>query len=249
MLILCDVSLTFLYLLACHSFSSEKGEKWPSNLRCSQRTIQKYNLLQVVINTGLLTWAGWILFYKLEIWKSPLSYLPWEVPNMWLLNMSADVDRTILLAYHSTRYIDWMDTWILLSDNKPLSFLHVFHHGTMPLVTSLALRIGASVPGCLFGVVIWNALVHVILYTYYFFTRLNSPFGAWLRRHKGGITAVQILQFVVIAMQCGLAILFSDPLKESSPKSVYALELSYMMIMIVLFGHWSIINYKLKLFH
>jgi hypothetical protein len=98
---------------------------------------------------------------------------------------------------YQSKFIEYADTaFILLKGNadKQLSHLHVIHHAEMGPLMFLFCRVAAGGQSA-FGPMI-NSLVHLFMYTYYFFS--NKVEARLAKAVKPCITALQIAQFVII---------------------------------------------------
>lgn len=90
--------------------------------------------------------------------------------------------------YYLSKFYEFFDTILLLLKAKPASFLHVFHHAGVVLMSWLWVD---QVQTLQFGGLLANTAVHVVMYFYYFLTTLKiSP---WWKKY---ITSLQIVQFV-----------------------------------------------------
>ncbi len=47
---------------------------------------------------------------------------------------SAGAPYFVTYVYYLSKYLELLDTWILVLKGKSLSLLHVFHHAVMPLM-------------------------------------------------------------------------------------------------------------------
>ncbi|TKY71331.1 Elongation of fatty acids protein 3 [Spatholobus suberectus] len=93
-------------------------------------------------------------------------------------------------VFYLSKILEFLDTlFIILSRSiRRLSFLHVYHHATVPLMCYLWLQTSQS----LFPIaLLTNASVHVIMYAYYFLSALGVR-PSW----KRAVTDCQILQFL-----------------------------------------------------
>lgn len=146
------------------------------------------SLISGVTGCGMI----WGLF---RIHKSPLH------PNHWYLaNLCAPRGTKLKGAvyfwtwfYHAQKYYDLIDTYLIIlrKSKKGLSFLHVYHHAIMLMLTNECFQMGFCA--------IWlptflNCVVHVVMYYYYALVSLGKR---WKRRHY--ITILQLVQFSIIA--------------------------------------------------
>ncbi|KAK7302439.1 hypothetical protein RJT34_13329 [Clitoria ternatea] len=92
--------------------------------------------------------------------------------------------------FYLSKFLELLDTlFIILSrSSRRLSFLHVYHHATVILMSYLWLHSSQS----LFPIaLITNASVHLLMYSYYFLSALGFR-PSW----KRAVTDCQILQFL-----------------------------------------------------
>lgn len=104
---------------------------------------------------------------------------------------------TLAELFLYSRLADFLDTiWFVLRKKQShISFLHVFHHSYVPLVSYLGSRWVPISPSAV-ALPFINAGVHVVMYTYY----LLATYPA-LRQHlwwKRYLTGLQMAQFVSI---------------------------------------------------
>jgi len=131
-------------------------------------------------------------------------------PNIFGVSTEFDArGEWFVFVHYLSKYLDWFDTlWIVLNKKRSqLSFLHIYHHGTIVPVWGMLLNAGVG-SGCVrYGAFI-NSLTHVIMYSHYLWTSfgLKNPF-------KKYITMWQITQFysclvhafVVLALETTVA--------------------------------------------
>lgn len=102
-----------------------------------------------------------------------------EVYNYPYLNLALG---TFLLS----KAYEWVDTALLIVKNKPVGFLHLWHHGTIYV---------GFYNGFWTGAVSWfatmNSLVHVIMYMYY-----SGVGKRWIRPIARYVTVLQIMHLV-----------------------------------------------------
>ncbi|XP_064645692.1 very long chain fatty acid elongase 1-like [Lineus longissimus] len=128
------------------------------------------------------TFLGFIYY---GIVKSPSLYYMKHVEGL----------SSVYYLYYLTKNIELMDTvfMVLRHKRRQISFLHVFHHSSMVMLSNYAATVTpwpAIAP--YLGM---NSFVHIVLYFYYGLTALqpdNPP--QW----KKALTQLQIAQFMII---------------------------------------------------
>ena len=127
---------------------------------------------------------------------------------------------------------------LMTGDCLQLSFLHIYHHGTMPFVVWFGANFAPG--GNSVFALAQNSVIHVIMYTYYFL----SSFGPKYRKYlwwKKYLTLMQIIQFTV-----NLAFLinfFVNPNMCAFPHWMPKFSLFYMTSFLVLFSNFYIASY------
>ena len=105
-----------------------------------------------------------------------------------------DLLKPYVLMYWITKNIELLDTvfMVLRHRKRQISMLHVYHHGSMLLLSDYAYHYTPWPAICFFLCV--NSLVHVMLYCYYGLTAWKpSTTPTWKQR----LTEIQIIQFLV----------------------------------------------------
>jgi elongation of very long chain fatty acids protein 6 len=93
-----------------------------------------------------------------------------------------------LYVFAISKFFELFDTVILVARNKPVNFLHWYHHVTVLAFTWFAVEYQYS-PGYMFAVV--NCFVHSVMYDYY----MVRAYGIKLNYDRA-VTRIQILQMV-----------------------------------------------------
>lgn len=97
-------------------------------------------------------------------------------------------------VYYLSKIYELLDTFLILLNprrSKPLTFLHLYHHSLVLVMSYLWLRTRQSLMPL---ALLTNASVHVLMYSYY----LSASLGwRWPPRWKRLVTQVQIWQFVI----------------------------------------------------
>ncbi|GFO04680.1 elongation of very long chain fatty acids protein [Plakobranchus ocellatus] len=135
-------------------------------------------------------------------------------------------------VYYISKFIEVADTvfFILRKKTKQLTFLHVFHHGSMMFNWWLCVRFIAG--GVTWFHAMLNSFVHVVMYSYYGLSALGpsvQPYLWW----KKYVTKIQMTQFVVVLFHSTYVTLFCDFSQFFSLMAV-----SYAIIMIALFSNY-----------
>lgn len=95
-----------------------------------------------------------------------------------------------------SKYAELFDTVLLIVRNKPVLFLHWYHHMTVLAYTWFALSVQFA-PGFFFGVI--NCAVHSIMYYYYYRMACNVYCS-----YSKVVTTIQIVQMAVGIAVTGL---------------------------------------------
>ena len=95
--------------------------------------------------------------------------------------------NVLMLLFHYSKYIEFMDTFFLIKQNKKVTTLQLFHHIGAPFAT-YSIVITKSPQGWIF--LAWNSFVHRIMYFYYYLS-INNIKVSW----KKYLTQLQLSQF------------------------------------------------------
>lgn len=172
-----------------------------------------YNLFQTLLSFWGFT-QGWRFFVTGDYsWKcQPVDY-----------SMSSEGQRALMMGmvWYYSKWLDMFDSifFVLKKKFTHLSFLHVFHHGIMPINTWGGARfVGGGHGGfCAF----LNAGVHTVMYLYYFL----SAWGPGMQRFlwwKKYLTTLQIVQFVCVFCHGLLPLYFVCDYPQIMPKVLVA---------------------------
>jgi len=175
--------------------------------------MQAYNVVQILV-CGYMVWG--------------LSPCIVSLPNIFGVNTSFDRQgEWFVFVHYLSKYLDWFDTlWIVLSKKRSqLSFLHIYHHGTIVSIWGILLHAGVGSGTTRYGAWI-NSLTHVFMYTHYLWTSfgLKNPFKKYL-------TIWQIAQFYSCLVHAFVVMFF-----ENTPVQGYAwIQVVYQISMVYLF--------------
>ncbi|KAK8807430.1 hypothetical protein WA158_004189 [Blastocystis sp. Blastoise] len=137
-------------------------------------------------------------------------------------------------VFHFQKYWEFLDTFIFIlrKSYRQVTFLHVYHHSSITLVTllvSMYLPAGDNTIA-----MVLNSFVHVLMYSHYLCAVLKIK--VWWRQI---LTKLQLIQFVII-----LGVNFMDLVKGcSNPFWVCTGMIGYMITMLILFGNFYIQRY------
>jgi len=102
--------------------------------------------------------------------------------------------------YYLTKYIDLLDTvfFVLRKKHSQVTFLHLYHHITVPTLGWVGMKVGPTIPGLILFAVL-NTFIHVIMYSYY----ALSAFGPKVQKYlwwKKYLTQIQMVQFIILGL-------------------------------------------------
>lgn len=104
-----------------------------------------------------------------------------------------------------SRILELIDTFLIIlrKKNRQVTFLHVFHHSFVLLMTWFYFKMAPGGSSAMFPIV--NGMVHTIMYTYYTLSTYDSikPYLWW----KKYVTTIQLFQFVILALHFAVAAL------------------------------------------
>ena len=136
-----------------------------------------------------------------------------------------------------SKLLDFFDTFFIVIRRKwrQLSFLHVYHHASIVMVSWLFQR--TAFDGDIFYTMGANSLIHTIMYGYYLARLLNVPLPKII---KMMVTNMQIFQFLTMLVQAIYLWAYSCPY----PQRMNAFYFVYICSMLVLFVDFANTNYK-----
>merc|ERR1740130_655448 len=152
------------------------------------------------------------------------------LPNLFGVNSDFDKQgEWFVFVHYLSKYLDWFDTlWIVLNKKRAqLSFLHIYHHGTIVSVWGMLLLSGVGSGAVRYGAWI-NSLTHVIMYSHYLWTSfgLKNPF-------KRYITMWQITQFYSCLAHAFAVLLFDT----TAAREFAWIQVLYQVTMVHLFSN------------
>merc|ERR1719446_1968091 len=117
--------LPVVWLFSVYTLASYMTTRQAVNVR---RYMQAYNVVQIL----LCSYMVWGMFSCV-------------LHNLFGINSPYDQrGEWFVFVHYLSKYLDWFDTlWIVLKKNRQqLSFLHVYHHATIPMVWGYLLYAG-----------------------------------------------------------------------------------------------------------
>ncbi|KTG04426.1 hypothetical protein cypCar_00008664 [Cyprinus carpio] len=137
-----------------------------------------------------------------------------------------------------SKVIELSDTvfFILRKKNSQLTFLHVYHHGTMIFNWWAGVKFVAG--GQSFFIGLLNTFVHIVMYSYYGLAALGPHMQKylWWKRY---LTSLQLVQFVLMTIHTGYN-LFTEC---DFPDSMNAVVFAYCVSLIILFSNFYYQSY------
>lgn len=164
------------------------GPKYMANRKPfqMQRLLVVYNFVQVLVSI-------WLFFEGLDgAW---LRHYSWRCqPVDWTDNPVAMRVAWGCYIYFLAKISELLDTvfFTLRKKDNQISFLHLYHHTVMPMISWGATKYFPGGHGTFIGVI--NSFVHIVMYTYYMFAAMGPQFHKYLWWKKY-ITDLQMIQF------------------------------------------------------
>ncbi|XP_017777180.1 PREDICTED: elongation of very long chain fatty acids protein AAEL008004-like [Nicrophorus vespilloides] len=166
------------------------GPRYMENRKPYQlkHTLIGYNLIQVTISIYIFYVAlvgGWLNKYS---WKCE----PVDFSN----NEDALFVATGVYYYFLAKISELLDTvfFVLRKKNNQVTFLHLYHHTVMPMISWGCTKYFPGGHGTFIGFI--NSFVHIVMYTYYLLAAMGPSIQKYLWWKKY-ITTLQLLQFCV----------------------------------------------------
>ena len=105
----------------------------------------------------------------------------------------------VIVIYLAFNKLIFQVFFVLRKKDRHISFLHVYHHFGMVLITWIGVKFIAGGHSAWLGLA--NAIVHCLLYSYYLLTAYDSKYGQliWLKKL---ITQAQLVNILLIIYIC-----------------------------------------------
>jgi len=145
-----------------------------------------YNFIQVLVSTFIFyegMEGAWLKDYN---WRcQPVNTSP---------NEEGMREARGVYVYFLAKISELLDTvfFVLRKKDRQISFLHMYHHTVMPMISWGATKYYPGGHGTFIGVI--NSFVHIIMYSYYLLAALGPQYQKylWWKKH---ITNLQMIQF------------------------------------------------------
>ncbi|MCJ8734612.1 hypothetical protein PDJAM_G00237340 [Pangasius djambal] len=194
-------------------------------------------LVLIVYNFAMVCLSVYMFHeFLVTSWRSSYSYLcqPVDYSDSPLAMRMASV----CWWFFFSKVIELSDTlfFILRKKNSQLTFLHVYHHGTMIFNWWAGVKYVAG--GQSFFIGLLNTFVHIVMYSYYGLAALGPHMQKylWWKRY---LTSLQLLQFVLLTTHTGYN-LFTEC---DFPDSMNAVVFAYCISLILLFSNFYYQSY------
>ncbi|CAH2245649.1 jg6554 [Pararge aegeria aegeria] len=144
--------------------------------------------------------------------------------------------------YMATKILDLFDTvfFVLRKKSSQITFLHVYHHVFMVVISWSSLKYDPSDHWAFMAVV--NCTIHAIMYTYYGLSAMGPTYAKYLWWKKY-LTLMQLIQFKIIILHIAIQT-YTSPCPMSMVS--YWVGVSNLAIFMGLFTDFYRKNYRLK---
>ncbi|XP_003745977.1 elongation of very long chain fatty acids protein 7 [Galendromus occidentalis] len=207
------------------------ADKKPYDLR---RTIQLYNIFQVVANVYFCSKIAYHAFVKSGYsgYCQGLTYAA-DYHSMQVLDN--------LYYYLLVRIIDFLDTMFFVLKKKftHITQLHVIHHTIVVFSGWQFMKFGGD--GQVVVGVCLNSMVHIVMYSYYFLSSLGPEVQKYLWWKKY-LTTFQIIQFFIMIAHTSIPLF----VECGYPRVLMMLVIPQVCLILGLFVNFYIQSYIKK---
>jgi len=137
-----------------------------------------------------------------------------------------------------SKFYEFIDTYILILRQKPVTFLHSFHHFITAFLCWAGLSSELAVQWI---IIVINGSVHVLMYYYYLAQTLGSD--VWWKKH---LTTAQITQFVIDLLFTSSWYYFNSVSNQKCSGSLTAIYFTHFVLgsFLILFINFFVQTYK-----
>ncbi|PWA21017.1 hypothetical protein CCH79_00007248, partial [Gambusia affinis] len=217
--------------LSAYMFYEFLVTSWLSNYSLLCQPVD-YSTNPLPLRMARVCW--WFFFSKIiELLDTVLCFFPFCLIPFVLMSLNAVVTDIAPCVPVEQLF------FLLRKKNSQLTFLHVYHHGTMIFNWWAGVKYVAGGQSFFIGLV--NTFVHIIMYTYYGL----SAFGPHMQKHlwwKKYLTMLQLLQFLFFFLHTGYNLITECDF----PDSMNIVVFGYVLTLIILFSNFYYQRYTLK---
>jgi|Transcript_19724 hypothetical protein len=185
--------------------------------------------LVVVHSLALCIYSGLTVYYAWGAVFQTLAqdglYATYCNSNNALWNNGMDVWGTL---FYASKYYEFIDTWVLVVKQKPVSFLQTYHHAGA-VITMWGLTV-TQAPGVVWFVCL-NSIIHTVMYAYYAAAALGYRWSG-----KKYLTTCQIVQFFTGIFGVFSVHLLGPECANEAQQFTIAICEAYAVVLIFLFA-------------
>lgn len=143
---------------------------------------------------------------------------------------------------HIIKIVELVETifFLLRKKQSQITFLHVYHHISTLFLSWVGVKYVGG--GMVTFSYVLNHSVHVLMYSYYFLALFGPKMQKALQPVKKLLTLVQMIQFVLMLIQCTIAIIHQCPI----PNSILLLFCPNIALNLYLFAKFYVKTYNAK---
>ena len=164
-------------------------------------TMLCYNISMCIANMYFAMWA-FVLYRFGQEWFNFVAPSQYDTSPQQMQTIQ------FMYIYMISKYIDLLDTFFLVLRKKSLTFLHLYHHAIVPIISIISFILHpTSNPVGIFA--FFNSIVHSLIYVYLTLATL-APATAKQVWWKKCITQAEIVQFFIYSVFTALYYTFSQ---------------------------------------
>ncbi|KAI4898163.1 hypothetical protein NFI96_024925, partial [Prochilodus magdalenae] len=194
----------------------------------------------VIYNSSMVLFNAYIVYeFLMSGWGTTFT---WRCDLIDQSN-SPQALRMVRACYmfYFSKYIELLDTvfFVLRKKYSQVTFLHIFHHSFMPWSWWWGITLTPAGGMGTFHAMV-NAMVHVIMYSYYGLSAAGPRFQKYLWWKKY-MTAIQLIQFIVVSVHIS-QYYFMEKCDYQVPLFIHLIWI-YGMFFFVLFSNFWVQAY------
>ncbi|XP_032511279.2 elongation of very long chain fatty acids protein 7-like [Danaus plexippus] len=214
--------------------------KWGPKIMKNRKPL-KMDTIMIMYNAFQVFCCGYIFISGLyEAWGWKYKWVCEPVDQS--RSRHAMKVATLVYMYYLLKILDLMDTvfFVLRHKFNQVSFLHVYHHTGMVILTWAATTYYPGGHGTAVGQI--NSFVHIVMYSYYLLTIAMPQIknNLWWKKY---ITQLQILQFLLCVVHMTTIVFVKDC---AYPRWISAMYIPQNLFMLLLFLDFYIKTYVKK---